>query len=149
MEKHTSRKMMSKNLKPFKPGQSGNPLGARVHDKTKKRIKVLTKKHLDKVANFVVNGNYTELEAIIAKKDTPIMQLWFARVVQRGIAEGDPYHLNVFLDRVIGKVPDKVQTFSIQVNQTMEELKKLTKEELIERSKRNLELLTKDQSDGS
>jgi hypothetical protein len=132
------------NLKPFKPGQSGNPSGAKAHDKEKKKLKALTQKHLTEIAGFVVNGDVDELARIIDDPKTPLIQLWFAQVVARGIKEGDPYQLNAFLDRVVGKVPDKVHTFSAHISQVMVEIKKMSKEELIERSRKNLKILEKE-----
>src|SRR6188474_1129849 len=73
----------------FKKGQSGNPLGARLHDPEIKKLRQLTQNELKKVANMVVFGDYQELMKIAKSPKGSVLQVMLASVVTRIIAKGD------------------------------------------------------------
>lgn len=99
----------------FKPGQSGNPAGARAHNKELKALRRLTKEQVAEVAELLLHGNLKKLQSIIdaaktdGKRNKSVLTTWFAAVAMKGIARGDMHALDVLLNRLIGKVKDEVE----------------------------------------
>lgn len=98
-----------KNLKKFKKGQSGNPLGGQRHDPIKKELKRLTSKELERVGAIVIKGDRKDLEAIFKNKESTLLELMTASISQRIIYKGDVDAWNLLLDRLIGKVATKIE----------------------------------------
>ena len=94
--------------KPIQKGQILNPIGANAHNKEKKAIKKLTEDELVDSMTYVLQGGK--------------LGEWLSAVVEKGIERGDMSALNALLDRVVGKVKDKVH---------MTVAKEMTDEELI------------------
>jgi hypothetical protein len=95
--------------RPFTPGTSGNPLGALLHDPIKKRIKRLSSKELDKVLNLVFLGNLEGLKKVAKDPESQVIEVWIAYVAMTGIKKGDCSALMALLDRLMGKVTEKVK----------------------------------------
>lgn len=108
----------SENLVHWQKGQSGNPLGAKAHNPELKVIKNLTEKELIDVANLVIKGNLGELLAIRESDEATILQKMLASVCVRVMKKGDMQALDVLLNRMIGKVKDKVQVNNIGTTQS-------------------------------
>lgn len=103
------------HLKPyqFKKGQSGNPNGGKAHNKEIKKIKNLTEKELIEVGSLVVKGSIAELERIRKDKNSSALGAMIAGVALNAIAKGNSQALDAILNRLIGKVKEKVE-----INQT-------------------------------
>jgi hypothetical protein len=99
--------------RPFPPGTSGNPDGGKRHDPVKKRIKKLTSVELEKILNNLLMIDPKNLDAF-QKEDPLLLKTWIASVAATGIKKGDPSALFALLDRLIGKVTDKVQVEQIK-----------------------------------
>lgn len=103
------------NLKKFQPGQSGNPLGGRLHNPELRAIKRLTAHEVAEIGSLIVSKNLSKLRAIVKDaRDNPDskhsgLKSWIAMVAIKGISKGDAHALDVLLNRLIGKVSDKVQ----------------------------------------
>jgi hypothetical protein len=100
-----------KRGRPFQKGVSGNPLGAGAHNPVKKKIKRLTVQELEKILNLILYADPAKLEEI-AKNNPSILKMWIASIAQHGIKKGDPSALFALLDRLVGKVPDKMRVTS-------------------------------------
>jgi|ERR1051326_1134559 hypothetical protein len=103
------------NLKPFQPGQSGNPAGR--PEGTKNRATVL-KELLEMVSDFT---NPLTLQKQTATLETQVLVALVAKAKR-----GDVTAIREILDTVYGKVSDKQElSGSVDVNMlTMEEFKK-------------------------
>jgi hypothetical protein len=95
--------------KRFQKGQTGNPLGAAIHNKDLKKVRHLTHEDLSTIGTLILESNIAALEAIKANPDTTALRVWFCSVALKAIEKGDAQSLNVLLDRIVGKVSDKVQ----------------------------------------
>lgn len=93
--------------KPWQPGESGNPDGRPPDSPELKALKHLTKEELTDVASLIVKGKIEDLEEL--KTTGTILQRMVASVAIRIMNKGDMFHLDVLLNRLIGKVKDEVQ----------------------------------------
>lgn len=91
----------------WKPGESGNPGGRPADSPELKALKRLTKEELTEVASLIVKGGIKDLEAL--KENGSVLQRMVASVAIRIMNKGDMFHLDVLLNRLIGKVKDEVQ----------------------------------------
>lgn len=94
----------------FQPGQSGNPSGARKHDQAKKIMRKLTALDLEEIINLVLNN---DMEALLAikndLKNTKVLKAWVAAAAIEGIKKGDLTSLTTLVDRIFGRVSQKIE----------------------------------------
>ena len=93
----------------FKKGKSGNPLGGKIHKPEIRRIKGLTEKEVVKIGTLVLKGSVDELRAIAKNGKASALKCMMAAVAVRTISRGDPQALDALLNRLIGRVKDKVE----------------------------------------
>ena len=110
-----------KNLKHIKKGQVLNPLGGKAHNQDLRKAKQLSNQQVAEVASVILNVETTinDLKQMVTteEKVSPL-QRWIAAVTARGISKGDVGPLTVLLDRICGKVPDKIDINSSNKNQS-------------------------------
>lgn len=94
------------NLKPFKPGQSGNPGGRPKIEVELKKNKKLTKNVLKKVGDAFLLGDMNAL--VDLKLNGKPLERWLASIVIKGIETSDMQSLNTLLPWLIGKVREEV-----------------------------------------
>lgn len=95
MSKKTQVNRNTSGLKPFRPGQSGNPSG---------RSKlVLTKQEVDKVMGKFAHMDKDELVGILNDKKAPMLEAMIASVMVRAVTDGDASRLEFLFSRSIGK----------------------------------------------
>lgn len=102
-------KRNTSGLKPFKKGQSGNPLGAAMHDPQVRALKALTKEEMIEVGSLVVKGSVEQLKEIAKDPNASALKCMIAAVAVRTISKGDPQALEVLLNRLIGKVKEEIK----------------------------------------
>lgn len=93
----------------WKKGQSGNPLGAQLHNAEMRVIKNLTSKELVDIGNLVVKGNFKALQAIKDDENSTIIQMMVAAVCMKVMRTGDMGALDILLNRLVGKVKEQIQ----------------------------------------
>lgn len=103
-------------VKKFKKGQSGNPLGGQLHNKELKAIRNLTEDEMIEIGSLVVKGSIDELKRIKDDPKTTVLKAMMASVAIKTIAKGDAQALEVLLNRLVGKVKDKVEVTSTNIN---------------------------------
>lgn len=91
----------------FKPGQSGNPKG-RPKNPIPDALKKLTNQSLRRVIRIVVKGNKDQIEKLINNPDTSMLELAVANSFVKAVAKGDYQTVEHILQRVLGKVPDRL-----------------------------------------
>ena len=97
--------MTSRTLKPWKPGQSGNPGGQpRVPDHLR-GISSLSQHEVTKVVSKYARMTRSELQAAAQSPDTPMLEVAIASIFAQSAKNGDYSRLAFLLDRAIGKVP--------------------------------------------
>ncbi len=115
-----THKRNTTGLKPFQKGQSGNPLGGKLHNPEVKALKMLTQKELTRIGNLVIAGDVEELirfrkelqaqmQAGTHEKTgkTAIEAMVYSLALKA--VKGDQGAFETLMCRIIGKVPDKVQ----------------------------------------
>jgi len=93
----------------FKKGKSGNPLGGKLHNPEIRKLKTLTEQELVEVGSLVVKGSIKELQALSKDPDCTALTAMMAAVAARAINRGDHAALDVLLNRIVGKVKDRVE----------------------------------------
>jgi hypothetical protein len=133
--------MSNPNAKPpangvkFKKGQSGNPLGGKLHNKDLKAIRHMTQDDVAKVGQLIVEGDVETLKIISEDPTSTVLQVWMAKVALRAILEGNAAPLDTLLNRIVGKPKDQLHLTG--------ELSSVSDEELIKRAKQ-LAIMLKD-----
>lgn len=93
----------------FKKGQSGNPSGRPKLPEDVVEGRKLNKIEVARIFNRLINMPATELKDVLTNPDTKAMELIVGKIIAEGIKHGDAARLNFILDRMIGKVVDKVE----------------------------------------
>jgi len=97
-------------LKKFKKGHPGNPKGRpKIPDDLKRIRKKYSKEVIQGMIAKCLDISVSKLEDILKNKENKIIDHLIGRVVLMGIVHGDHTRLNFILDRLIGKVTDKLE----------------------------------------
>lgn len=114
-KKHPPTAKSLLNLKPFKKGQVANPIGARAQNPELRALKHLTNGELVEVGSYILENNIPALKEIIKEGEknpeskTSALKMWMANVALKGFQKGDGSALDIFLNRIVGKVKDNIQ----------------------------------------
>lgn len=92
-----------KNLRPFKPGQSGNPEGARRHNPELKALKQLTGTDIEAVVTLLLRSNLAEIKKAQKDQNSGVLTAWLASIAVKGIKRGDARSLDILLTRLLGR----------------------------------------------
>lgn len=95
-------------LKPIKKGEVLNPNGARAHDPLKKELKKFTQKYMRDTIEIALTGNILGLQEIVKNPDSPAFQVGLAKSLYNAINQGDWGTLESIVQRVVGKIPDRI-----------------------------------------
>lgn len=107
--------------RPFKKGESGNPLGARIHNPVKKEFKKLAEEELRKVCEMFLCTPPDELRAAVDKSENALVAM-IGEAIVRGVKNGDYQMAFDIVDRIMGV---KQQRWKIDVHvkpRTIEEI---------------------------
>jgi hypothetical protein len=103
------KKPKIENLKPFKPGQSGNPGGRAKLPEDIKEARKLNQIELERVINKYLYLDHADFEAEIKRPGVPMLELMLASIVKAAAQKGDQLRLDFILNRVIGKVKERIE----------------------------------------
>ena len=98
-----------KNLKPFKPGQSGNPSGRPKTPEDIAKAKRLNQHELDRIINKYLWMDREAMQARLKDPSTPMMEIMVGSIVAQAAQKGDQQRLEFILQRVVGKVKDQIE----------------------------------------
>jgi len=73
-----------------------------------KALKSLTNEHIKDVMDILLFGDIAKLEELAEGSDGPLRALYAAGIL-RAIREGDPGHLEVVLNRILGKPKESIE----------------------------------------
>jgi hypothetical protein len=122
--------------KPFPKGVSGNPLGGKLHNPELRAIKRLTAVELAEIGSMIVKGNLKELQAVSKDPNVSVIKAMCASVAIKIISKGDSHALDVFLNRLIGKTPDKIQLSGVDGGPMKTLYDQMTHEERVSEAER-------------
>lgn len=97
-----------KNLKPIRKGEVRNPHGARAHDPVKKALKRLANDEFLDIVNAALTGGVRDLLKIAKDPSSPAIKVGVATALAKAIKNGDWKTLEGIVERLIGKVPVRV-----------------------------------------
>lgn len=92
----------------FKPGQSGNPEGARKHNPEIKKLKALTEVELIDVGTFIVKSKFHQLKELLKSPEISTLHAMAAGLAIKSVTKGDAAAFNALMDRLLGKVKEHV-----------------------------------------
>lgn len=98
-----------KNLKPIKKGQVLNPAGRGAENPYIRELRKFTNEYLKEVIEQAVMGNLAGLKAIVEDPNAPAIQVGVAKCMFEAISKGDWNTFERIFERIIGKVPIKVE----------------------------------------
>lgn len=102
----------------FQPGVSGNPNGRPKLTPLQREARTLTLESLRNVIEVVLTGTLQDLKELIEDPKTPAVQVGIATAILKSIKSGDPTVLERFCERLVGKIPDKIEVINnTQINQ--------------------------------
>ncbi len=93
----------------FKKGYVSNPNGRPKLPEDLRVIKRLTQSEITSLISKYLQLTRDELTRAAQDKSLPIIELYIASVIQKGVIGGDTLRLNFLFDRTIGKVADKIE----------------------------------------
>lgn len=93
----------------FKPGQSGNPNGRPKLPTDVKEARKLNKSAIEILLNKYLYMPFQELKSTIESQTLSAADMFIATVIYKGITKGDHYRLDFLLNRLIGKVTEKME----------------------------------------
>lgn len=110
------------NLRPIKKGEVRNPTGKGGGPNPElTELRRMSAHQVAEIGTLIVSKNLTKLQDIIndaigtkTKPPNPnskhsALKVWMARVALKGIGKGDPHALDVLLNRIVGKVKDRIE----------------------------------------
>lgn len=113
-----ARKGIPKELEKhkFKPGQSGNPEGGRLHDPVTKALKKLTVETYREVIEMVLTNDLLSLKKLAEDPKTPAIQVGVATTFMKAIQRGDYDVIERIAERIVGKIPEEINVRSQNLN---------------------------------
>lgn len=100
--------MGAHNLRPWQPGQSGNPSGRPKIPEHLRSIASLSQGEVCKLVSKYARMTRDELQQAIQAPSTPVLEMAIASIFAQSIKQGDYTRLAFLLDRAIGKVPQVI-----------------------------------------
>jgi hypothetical protein len=97
--------------KNFEPGNKMGK-GASCHNPALKVVRRMTHDDVAEIGQLIVEGNLEKLQAVKDDKNASVLKVWMCSVAIKAISRGDATALNALLDRIVGKVKDKVEVTS-------------------------------------
>lgn len=98
----------------FKKGApSPNPKGRPPLSPGQRELRKLSLKTHQEVIEMALTGTVGELKALATDPKTPAIQVGIATAILQAIKVGDPSVLERFMERIIGKIPDKLEVTSV------------------------------------
>lgn len=94
--------------KRFKPGESGNPNGRPPTSPEVKALRKLTSEYIEEIGDLILMQDWAKLQEIANSQDVPPIQRIYAKALVMAERKGDTAALEQFLNRVVGKVREKL-----------------------------------------
>jgi hypothetical protein len=116
--------MANRNPSPatrIKKGERRNPLGGKLHNPAIRALKNLTIATYREVIELALTSNIEALKRVAENPNTPAVQVGVATALIKAIAKGDWNIVNAIAERIVGKIPDKVEvTNKVESNVVIE-----------------------------
>lgn len=93
----------------FQPGVSGNPAGRVADSPELKELKKMNRSEMERLLNEVIHLTTDQLTALGNDKSQNGIKVLFASILVKGINKGDYRGAEFFLNRLVGKVPERFE----------------------------------------
>ena len=103
----------------FVKGQIANPLGGAAHDPLKRELKRITNVMFCDVIDALLRGNLEALSLIANDTSAPALKVGVARAIFNAAKTGDWSTLEKIIERIVGKLPDKVEVTGTAMQQVI------------------------------
>jgi hypothetical protein len=97
------------NLKPFKKGQSGNPLGPNALPKELLAAKKMNRIECETIFARLINLPKDKISEVLKDPKASMLEITIATILFKAAQNGDHQRLNFILDRTVGKVVERLQ----------------------------------------
>lgn len=94
--------------KRFQPGESGNPNGRPPTTPEVKALRKITAQSLEEIGDLILSGNKAKLQEVANSQTEPAIRVIYAKAACNAMLKGDVTTLELILNRVVGKVKEKV-----------------------------------------
>jgi len=105
---------MNKNLKPFKPGQSGNPNGRPKTADDIRKASALTNEEFLRITNRFLLMTRDEIQAALQNPKASMLELLIGGIIAKATKEQDHQRATFLLDRTIGRAPIELTTTLVE-----------------------------------
>ena len=92
----------------FGPGNNANPNGRPKTPEDIKKIRKLTSKEVTRMGHILMSTP-NDLKDILSDENATVLSHWIAKICVMGLKQGTPRELNELLNRLIGKVSERVE----------------------------------------
>ena len=92
----------------FKKGQSGNPGGRVKMPEELKKARRMNTVACQEIMDRLIKMPLSKIKELMQNPESTAFELMLGKIVAEAIAKGDHMRLSFILDRLIGKVTDKV-----------------------------------------
>lgn len=94
------------NLKKFKPGQSGNPLGGKLHNPLVRALANFTNETYRDILERVMMGHRDDLDHIVEDPNSTNLQVVVAKAFRDAVDTGSFGLVERIAERMLGKAPE-------------------------------------------
>jgi len=105
---------MNKNLKPFKPGQSGNPNGRPKTADDIRKASALTNEEFLRITNRFLLMTRDEIQVALQNPKASMLELLIGGIIAKATKEQDHQRATFLLDRTIGRAPIELTTTLVE-----------------------------------
>lgn len=93
----------------FKKGRSGNPKGSSAKARAMGQLRRLTADVIAQFGSDILLENEQALQDVLQDPEAPMINKWMASLVKSSMLDGDPAVFNALLNRITGKVQDRIE----------------------------------------
>jgi len=137
MKRQVNAKSLA-NLKPIKKGEIRNPRGSNNPELT--RLRKMTAFEIQELISVLFRKSEKEIRLIEKNKEEGAFRRWICKMVLVGMETADEKRMTLLLDRMVGKVSDKIQVFGPDEKPDVENLTEAEEVELAKRCLKGIEL---------
>lgn len=120
----------------WKKGQSGNPSGQPKLPEDIKAARKLTTIEFERAVNKYLYQDKAAITKAAADPSTPVIELLITSILHKAVVLGDEKRLAFLLDRIIGKVKERMEIEVESAMRNLQELRGMSTEEIVKLAKR-------------
>ena len=76
----------------------------------------MTNEEITELGTLLLDGNISAIVDCVKDPASSALKVWMGKIIAKGIEKGDPQSLSIILDRVVGKVKERVEVSGDEQN---------------------------------